>query len=199
MTLPTTYSWGPRGVRLIVPYEAPQGRRINVIGAYITHGPAAGKFEFVSFASLPKSRGKAPDPETAAAKHGLTADEVGVIDSQIFLGFLWELAGRPADAGPDWQRAVPLEIWLDNYSVHKSEVVQRRRGELERANVTLKYLPAYCPELSRIEHIWQDVKHYRLSQRSYTQAGDLKQSVDLALTRKAAAMKQSSASLAAPA
>jgi hypothetical protein len=199
MTLPTTYSWGPRGVRLIIPYEAPQGRRINVIGAYITHGPAAGKFEFVSFASLPKTRGKAADPATTAAKHGLTVDEVGVIDSQLFLGFLWELAGRPADAGPGWQRAVPLEIWLDNYSVHKCEVVQRRRAELERANVTLKYLPAYCPELSGIEHVWHDVKHYRLTQRSYKEAGDLKQAVDLALTQKASAIKKSSASLAAPA
>jgi hypothetical protein len=199
MTLPTTYSWGPRGVRLIVPYEAPQGRRINVIGGYITHGPNSGTFEFVSFASLPKSRGKAADPTTAAAKHGLTADEVGVIDSQIFVGFLWELAGRPANAGADWQRAVPLQIWLDNYSVHKSEVVQRRRAELERAKVTLHYLPAYCPELSGIEHLWHDVKHYRLTQRSYEQAGDLKKAVDLALTRKAAGMKKSSASLTAPA
>jgi hypothetical protein len=170
-----------------------------VIGGYVTHGPAAGKFEFVSFASLPKTRGKAADPVATAAKHGLTADEVGVIDSQTFVGFLWELAGRPADAGADWQRPVPLEIWLDNYSVHKCEVVQRRRAELERAKVTLHYLPAYCPELSGIEHVWQDVKHYRLTRRSYQQAGDLKQAIDLALTRKAATMKKSSASLAAPA
>ena len=183
----------------MVPYEAPQGRRLNVIGGYFTHGPEAGTFEFVSLASLPKAQRQTANPEASAAKHGLSADEVGVIDSHAFVGFLWVLAGRPADAGPEWRRAVPLEIWLDNYSVHKSEVVRWERAALERANVTLHYLPAYCPELSGIEHVWQDVKHHCLPQRSYKQTGDLKEAVDLALTRKAAAMKKGSASLAAPA
>lgn len=197
--MPTTYTWGPRGRRLVVAYEAPQGRRINVIGGYFTHGPEAGKFVFVSFASLPKAQRKASDPEATAAKHGLTADEVGVIDSLAFVGFLWVLAGRPAEAGPDWRRPVPLEIWLDNYSVHKSDAVRWERTALEHANVTLRYLPAYCPELSGIEPVWQDIKHRRLNQRSYQQAGELKEAVDLALTRKATAMKKTPDLLAATA
>jgi len=32
-TLPTGYGWGRLGRRLTVPYEAPQGRRVNVVGA----------------------------------------------------------------------------------------------------------------------------------------------------------------------
>ena len=160
-----------------------------MIGAYFTHGPAAGRFEFVSFASLPKTQRNTADPEATAAKHGLTADEVGVIDSNAFVGFLWLLAGRPADAEPEWRRKVPLEIWLDNYSVHKSDAVRWERAPLESANVTLHYLPAYCPELSGIEHVWQEVKHYRMPQRSYERAGDLKDAVDVALTKKAAALK----------
>jgi hypothetical protein len=43
LTLPTTYSWYPQGQRLRVPYQAPQGRRVNVLGAYFTHGPDAGR------------------------------------------------------------------------------------------------------------------------------------------------------------
>jgi transposase-like protein len=41
--LPTTYSWFPQGQRLRVPYQAPQGRRVNAVGAYFTHGPDAAK------------------------------------------------------------------------------------------------------------------------------------------------------------
>ena len=39
-TLPTGYGWGRLGERLVVPYEAPQGRRVNVVGALAPHGPA---------------------------------------------------------------------------------------------------------------------------------------------------------------
>jgi len=48
MTLPTCFSWYPRGERLTIPYEAPQGRRVNVIGATFTHGPEVGRFEFAA-------------------------------------------------------------------------------------------------------------------------------------------------------
>jgi hypothetical protein len=175
-----------------VPYAAPQGRRIHGIGGYFTHGPAAGRLACVSFASLPKTQRHAADPEAAAAQHGLSADAVGVSDGQTLTGYLWCLADRPADAGPDWQRTVPLEIWLDNDSVHKSETVRGERAQLERANVTLRYLPASCPELSEMEHVWQDVKHHWLPQRSYQRAGELKAAVDLALSRKATALMKTS-------
>ena len=34
-----------------------------------------------------------------AAAYGLTAEEIGVIDSEVFLGFVWQLAGRAVAAG----------------------------------------------------------------------------------------------------
>ena len=74
MTLPTCYSWFPIGKVLRIPYEAPQGRRVNAIGAYFSHGRLAGKFVFETYASLPKSRAKKQrkTPEQIAAAHGLT-------------------------------------------------------------------------------------------------------------------------------
>src|SRR5215204_2078303 len=39
-TLPTGYGWGRLGRRLVVPYEAPQGRRVNVVGALAPYDPA---------------------------------------------------------------------------------------------------------------------------------------------------------------
>ena len=74
---------------LRVDYEAPQGRRLNGIGGYFSHGPLAGTFEFASFASLPKSRSKQAEKTLAqrAAEQGLAAEEVGVIESEVFLSF----------------------------------------------------------------------------------------------------------------
>ncbi|MDP9313901.1 MAG: transposase, partial [Chloroflexota bacterium] len=73
MTLPRCRSWFPAGERLKVAYEAPQGRRVNAIGAHFTHGPQAGRFEAQSWACLPKSRAKKQrkTADQVAAAHGL--------------------------------------------------------------------------------------------------------------------------------
>lgn len=169
-----------------MPYEAPQGRRVNALGAYFTHGPDAGEFAFVSYASLPKSSAKQPPPlAEQAAKHGLVVEAVGKIDSDVFLGFLWTVAGRPVEAPADWRRERPLWYVLDNYSVHTCEQVREERPRLAAAGIHLFYLPAYSPELSRIEAEWRDVKYHGLPVRSQHQLGGLKWAVDTGLARKA--------------
>jgi hypothetical protein len=190
--LPTTYSWYLVGERLSIPYEATQGRRVNAIGAYFTHGPEAGKFEFDTRVSLPQSRAKTPrtTPAVIAAKHGVELHEVGTIDSECFLAFVWRIAGRPVDAPIDWRREIPLHIVLDNYSVHKSQVVKDALEALEAANVHLFYLPSYSPELSDIEPVWKDVKHHRMTTRSFALAGGLKRGVDSALLDKAEQLRR---------
>jgi hypothetical protein len=179
------------GQRLTVPYEAPEGRRVNAIGAYFSHGPLAGAFEFESYATLPKSRAKVRRKPLCeqAAEHGLRPEEVGRLDSDRFLAFVWRVAGRPADAGSEWQRERPLTVVIDNYSVHKSDRVKEERPRLAAAGIELFYLPPYSPELSRIEPIWQEVKHRELTERSHAQAGSLKRAVDDALARKAARLR----------
>jgi hypothetical protein len=192
LTLPTTYTWYLQGERLRVPYQAPQGRRVNAIGAYFTHGPQAGRLEFQSWAVLPKSQAKTPrtTPEERAAAHGLTVDEVGPIDAERLLRFLWQIAGRPAHAAPDWKRARPLVVALDNYAVHTGAAVQAARPQLAAANVQLVYLARYCPEQSDIEPIWNDVKQHQLPIRSFERVADLKAAVDAALARKAQQRQQ---------
>jgi putative transposase len=187
LTLPTTYSWCPQGQRLRVPYQAPQGRRVNVIGAYFTHGPDAGRLEYRSWAMLPKSRAQKPrtTPEERAAVHGLTVDALGPIDAERLVAFLWQVAGRPADAAPTWRRVRPLVIALDNYSVHTSQTVVAAQPRLAAANVELVYLARYCPEQSGIEPVWNDVKQHQIPIRSFEQVADLKHAVDDALARKA--------------
>jgi hypothetical protein len=136
---------------------------------------------------LPQSRAKAPriTPQERAAAHGLTPPEVGPIDAERLRAFLWQLAGRPADAAPDWRRERPLVVALDNYSVHTGATVREAQPPLAAANVHLLYLARYCPEQSDIEPIWNDVKAQQLPTRSFARVADLKEAVDAALARKA--------------
>jgi hypothetical protein len=136
---------------------------------------------------LPKRRARKPrtTPRERAAAQGLTLDEVGPIDAARLVAFLWQIAGRPADAAPTWAWARPLVIALDNYSVHTSQTVVAAQPQLAAANVRLVYLARYCPEQSGIEPVWNDVKQHHLPVRSFEQVADLKHAVDDALARKA--------------
>ncbi len=192
MTLPTAGSWFPIGQRFRVAYHAPEGRRVNAIGAYFTHGPDAGRLVSQSWAVLPKSRAKKPrkSVQEQAAAHDLEADDVGPINAERVLDFIWRVAGRPPGAPADWQRGRPLMIVLDNYSIHKSQTIVLALPALETADVHLVYLPAYCPELSAIEPVWNDVKQHHLPTRSFERVADLKHAVDAALDRKADQLRQ---------
>jgi hypothetical protein len=192
LTLPTAYTWFPKGERLCVSYHAAQGHRVHAIGAYFTHGPAAGRLAYQSWACLPKRRAKKPrtTPEERTAAHGLAPDEVGPIDAARFLAFAWQIAGRERAAPATWKRERPLVIVLDNYSIHKSRAVEDARPLLVAADIHLVYLPAYCPELSAIEPVWNDVKHHQLSTRSFERVVDLKHAVDDALAHKAHQLRQ---------
>ena len=186
-TLPTSYSWFPVGQRLKVAYEAPQERRVNALGVYFSQGPCAGRFLFETWAKLPKSRAKKPRKSLAevAEQHGLTASEVGTINANCFIRFVWKVAGRgPQHPGP-WKRERPLFVVVDNYSVHKSQPVQEEMAAWKAADVHLLYLPSYSPELSEMEPIWNDVKYHQMHQRSYSVLGELKRALDEALQRKA--------------
>ena len=188
-------TWFLVGERLTVPYEAPQGRRVNAIGAHFTAGPETGRFEYQSWAVLPKSRAKQPrkTPEERAAAQGLTRDEVGPIDAERLLAFLWRIAGRPAAGPEEWKRVRPLMVVLDNYSVHTCAFVEAALPALAEADVHLVYLPKYCPELSAIEPDWNDVKQHHLPQRSFERVADLKRAVDAALAERAAEIQQAQA------
>lgn len=208
LTLPTSYSWSPVGAPVRVDYEAPQGRRVNGIGAYFTHGPAAGSFYHETYVRFPLPKGLTPEvaqqlarrgtdqgltlpPGTVAAfrkraaKHQVQVADFGIIDGEVLVSFLWKISGRPAGADADWRRERPLYVVLDNYSVHHGQVVQAAKAALQAAGIHLVYLPSYSPELSGIEPIWQTTKHHDLPQRSFAHLGDLKWTVDTTLARRA--------------
>ncbi len=157
-TLPTSYTWARTKARALVWDEPPQGRRLNVLGALAVGGSAP----------------------------GLVWDEpAGKLDSAAFLEFVWrqvaQLPAPPGDLPLGYRRARPCAIVLDNYSVHRSALVQATLPDLARVGVTFFYLPPYSPELNRIEALWRHVKYEELPIRSYRTLGALRAAVTRAL------------------
>jgi hypothetical protein len=162
-TLPTTYTWARLKVRARVPYEAPQRRRVNVLGAWAPLGSRP-RFAYVS--------------------------RSGKLDSAAFLEFVWrDVGGMPTSLGEvptGFRRARRCVVVLDNYSVHRSRAVTDALPGLTAAGIELFYLPPYSPELNRIEGLWRHVKHEELPTRSYTSAAALQAAVDHALDQHVA-------------
>lgn len=50
-----------------------------------------------------------------------------------------------------------LHLILDNYRIHKSEIVQAALGGYLAGKIKLHFLPPYCPDNNKIERVWQDL------------------------------------------
>lgn len=174
-TLPTSYTWAREGTRAVVPYEAPQGRRVNVIGALAPDGAR-------------------PRLVWASRRSGQ-----GRLDSAAFLDFVSrDLAGLPATPDalpPSYVRRRPCTIVLDNYSVHRSAAVKAATPALARAGVDFYFLPAYSPELNKIEPVWRHVKYGDLATRSFATGEILHTAVDDALAARAADLQHATHNL----
>ncbi len=182
-TLPTCSTWARVGTRPRVPYEAPQGQRVNVIGALAAAGPRP-RFVYASRRAQRAARGKA---------RPRAPRDPGRLDSAAFLAFVCrEVAELPAawDAlPPGYVRERPCTIALDNYSVHHSKDVQAATPVLAAAGVTFFYLPPYSPELSTIEPVWHHTKYTDITTRSYPNGAALQAAVNEALDRRAATVR----------
>jgi hypothetical protein len=161
-TLPTGYSWGRLGARLVVPYEAPRGRRVNAVGAFAPDDPGGPRLVF-------ETRRKAE----------------GRYDAAAHLAFVRRAAGLPADPASGAGRARPGVVALDNYSVHHAAAVTEAAPALAAAGVDFFYLPAYSPELNPIEPVWRQVKYQDIPERSHPTDTALQTAVEAALTDRA--------------
>jgi putative transposase len=141
-SLPVSYSWCLPGQRKRVPYEYPQGRRVNALAA------------LEPFAAAPRL-------DTAAFERTLTSDDL--------LAYLRERL-PPSE--------LPRVVVLDNAGIHTSRAVKAARPGLRELGIYLYYLPAYSPELNRIEPVFKQVKHHDIPVRSYTSKADLRQAVE---------------------
>ena len=74
--------------------------------------------------------------------------------SDLFVGFLGLLKEHLAKPG-----AKPLTVILDNASIHKAKATRHVVEHLKKQGITLYFLPAYSPELNRIERLWHKIKY----------------------------------------
>jgi transposase len=73
---------------------------------------------------------------------------------------------------------VPRVVVLDNAGIHTSKAVKAARPGLAGLGIFLYYLPAYSPELNRIEPVFKQVKHHDMPTRSFTTKADLRKAVE---------------------
>jgi transposase len=80
----------------------------------------------------------------------LTWVEGTVKTSYLFLDLLDRLLR-------DYPQSKRLHLVLDNYRIHKSEIVLAALGGYLAGRIELHFLPPYCPDDNRIERVWQDL------------------------------------------
>jgi transposase len=80
----------------------------------------------------------------------LTWVEGVVKTSYLFLDLLDRLL-------QDYPQARRLHLILDNYRIHKSEIVLAALSGYLAGRIELHFLPPYCPDHNRIERVWQDL------------------------------------------
>jgi transposase len=73
----------------------------------------------------------------------------------------------------DGQRVV-----RDNAGIHTSRAAKAARPSLAKVGIYLYYLPAYSPELNRIEPVFKQVKHHDMPTRNFTTRADLRKAVE---------------------
>jgi len=56
-----------------------------------------------------------------------------------------------------YPQAKVIHVVLDNYRIHKSEIVQAALAGYLRGRIELHFLPPYSPDHNRIERVWQDL------------------------------------------
>jgi transposase len=115
---PNRSAWTPVGEQHQI--EAIRGKRLNVIGAFLSTGQVVSVALWCTFKAI------------------------------LFVGFLGLLRAKVDK---------PLTIILDNATVHTARAIKPHLEVLRRRGVTLYFLPAYSPELNRIEKLWHLIKH----------------------------------------
>ena len=73
---------------------------------------------------------------------------------------------------------VPRVVVLDNAGIHTSKAMKAARPGLAKLGIYLYYLPAYSPQLNRIEPVFKQVKHHEMPTRSFTDKADLRKAVE---------------------
>jgi len=83
----------------------------------------------------------------------------------------------------EWSRSLsqPTVLVLDNAALHRAQLVEQQLATWRARGLQLQFLPAYCPELNRIELLWHRCKHYWLTPPDYATEERLREALDAIL------------------
>ncbi|MGI4743079.1 MAG: IS630 family transposase [Janthinobacterium lividum] len=111
--------------------------------------------------------GQPGGPATSAAFTGLVSETAwtGELFAQAVDEFSQTLTG-------------PTVLVLDNASIHRAAAVQQQLTTWRSRGLRLQFLPAYSPELNRIEILWRFLKHYWLTPAAYQTLDTLRERLD---------------------
>ena len=93
----------------------------------------------------------------------------GSIDSQVVIGCLDRIAQNIEKE---------TVIVLDNAPIHRSEEFEEKIEEWKKLGLKIYFLPTYCPNLNKIEMLWQKIKYDWLNWEAYSSDENLSQELD---------------------
>jgi transposase len=103
----------------------------------------------------------AVEPRTGA-HFGMVCSRGGCVDTEMMSLFLWWLSKEIKDDEH-------LLLLLDGAGWHKSKKLR------VLANITLRFLPPYSPELNPVELVWQWLNQHHLANRVLAVQAELEQ------------------------
>lgn len=71
------------------------------------------------------------------------------------------------------EKGIITVIVLDNYSLHKSKIVQQKESEWRSQGLEFFFLPAYSSDLNLIEPEWHQIKTHELRGKMFEDEYDL--------------------------
>ena len=81
----------------------------------------------------------------------------GSINAQVAIACMDEFAAqRIRDA-----ENLPAYVIIDNAPIHNSQAFRKKENHWAKQGITIKRIPAYCPELNLIEILWRKIKYNR--------------------------------------
>ncbi len=151
-------------MRALQPYQAPCGKRVNVLG-FLKVG--------------------------AGGKKLLYALRSSSWTGLAFAEYVWQVIGeqsKPLGEVEEGSRGEGLKrkiVVLDNYSVHHSRYIKEHLEAFKAIGISFFYLPPYSPELNPIEGEWRQLKYQDLPIRSHGELEDLLGEIEKALAKRA--------------
>ena len=126
---------------------------------------------------------KETKPLPAQRGESLTVLGLLSIEKQDFQGLIMKGAANAASTVAMFDHFVEqiqrkTIVVLDNATIHTATEVKQHLPRWKKQGLFLQFIPAYSPELNKIEILWKHLKHFWLSTKHYTSIQMLEKAVE---------------------